>query len=120
MSFLAQHNLAIDDGVDADASDFRKRVRLAMHKTATQIQGEAQTTLTLEQWQKRGRLATTILGVINDPPGIVSASSLWLDAFALSVTQNAVITAVSLDSDIEFQVAAVWDDIAGVSGQDIS
>jgi len=121
MAFLDQHNLAIDDGVDTNAPDFRKRVRLAMHKVATQIQGEAKSSLTLQQWQKRGQLATVILGIFQvSSSSTVAASEAWLDAFALSVTQNATITSASLDSDIEFQVTAIWDDVAGVTGQDLT
>ena len=120
MGFLEQHNLAIE-GTDPDAIDFRKRVRLAVHKAATLIQGEAQATLTLEQWQKRGRLATTVLGVVTDESGnTIAASEVWLDSFALSVTTNATIVSTSTDADIEFQVSAVWDDIAGVSGKDLT
>ena len=116
MAFLEQYNLAIADGADPDAPDFRKRVRLAMHKVATMIQGEAQSSLTLQQWQKRGQLATTILGILqNTASTTVAASEVWIDAFALSVTQNATITSASLDSDIEFQVTAIWDDVAGVT-----
>jgi hypothetical protein len=64
MGFLEQFNLAVDPVADPNAVDFRKKVRLAMHKVATQTQGESQASLTLEQWQKRGQLATTILGVL--------------------------------------------------------
>ena len=119
MGFLEQHNLAIE-GTDPDAIDFRKRVRQAMHKVATLIQGEVQSTKTLQQWQKRGRLATTVLGVLTDESGATKAASeVWLDAFALSVTTNATVV-FDNDANIEFQVTAIWDDIAGVSGQDLT
>lgn len=123
MALLDQHKLAIfvDVTETPDATDFRRRVQVAMHKTAVAVQGEAQSALTLQQWQKRAALATTILGTVADADGaLVAASSAWLDAFALGVVTNASITAASTDNDIEFQVAAIWDDVAGITGQDLT
>jgi hypothetical protein len=111
MSFLNQWKLAIfvDSTTTPDAADFRRRVQVAMSKVALSVAGEPQDTMKYDQWLKRGELATNVL----------RDSLAWLDAFALATVTNASITATSLDSDIEFQVTAEWDDIAGVTGRDL-
>ena len=98
---------------------FRARVQQAMVKVAIDIQGEAPTASPNTD-NKRAALATNVLGVqfAGDPPVAKSGADIWLDTFTLAVTSNATITSASTDGDIEFQITAVWNDIAGVTGRD--
>ena len=129
MAFLDQWKLAMcttvgGNCIQADVDDtvpFRARVELAMVKVATQVQGEPIGTLTARQWTKRATLATNVLSVQTFENGTcLPGSQIWLDTFCLAVTTNATITAASTDADIEFQVTAVWDDVAGVTGNDLN
>lgn len=124
MAALDQWKLAIFvDGTETpDAEDFRRRVQLLAVKVAKLVAGEAQSTFTLQQWRKRGALAATILGtqVVGDPPTAKSGSEIWLDSLALATAENATITAASTDNDIEFTITSAWDDLAGVTGQDLA
>ena len=127
MAFLDQWKLAMCTTPDApclqadvdDCLPFRSRVQQAMVKVATDIQGEAPTASPATD-NKRAALADNVLGtqVVGEPPVGMSGSELWLDTFALAVTSNATITSASSDNDIEFQITAVWNDIAGVTGRD--
>lgn len=123
-TFLDSWKLAnfVDATVTPNATDFRRRVQQAMVKSASLIAGEAQQSLTLQQWQKRAVLATNILGthVGSDPSQAKAGSEVWLDTFANAVANNPTITESSTDGDIEFTVNSVWDDIAGVTGQDLT
>jgi len=81
---------------------------------------------TLEQWQKRADLAANILGTqfSGDPPVAKAGSEIWLDAFALAVAHNPSITATTVtsedDGSVKFTVNSVFDDIARVSGQNLT
>ena len=86
--------------------DFVKKVRVAMCTAATQIVGEAQTTMPFHEWRLRHRLGVAVL---NNPDDYVQR---FLDA----VVTNAAIVTGSIDSDIQFQVNAVFGDVAGVGG----
>lgn len=103
MSFETQADLAVD-------AIFLKKIRVAMAKVAILIAGETQSALTPEQWDKRQALATAVL---NDP-------DVWEAEFAIATVTNEAITGSSLDSDIEFQVTAQWDDMAGVTGRNLT
>lgn len=96
MALLDQYNLTQD-------ADFPKKVRIAMVTAAIQIVGEAQSSMTTNDWRKRHSLGVSVL---NDPDGHIQR---FLDA---TVT-NAAITAASSDNDIQFQVNSVFGDIAG-------
>ena len=116
MSFLQQN-------ITANDATFKQRVEAATVKVAKLVQGEVQSTMTLIQWQKRAELARAVLGVYAYPDG----SPIWLDTFLNAVAANPTIgdttpiTETSpTDNDIEFEVTASWDDIAGVSGEDLT
>ena len=123
MAFLAYHAVSQD-------SQFRNMLKISMAKQATTIQGEAQSSMTLEEWQKRGALATNVLGVHAAPNGTTfqAGVDVYLESFALAVAQNPTIGGEATpyadttqhDNDLDFQVAAVWSDIAGVTGQDLT
>ena len=106
---------------------FRNDLKIAMAKVALQVQGEAISAgpYTDAQWRKRAALATNVLGVQFDQNGVaVPGIDLWIDSFAFAVAQNATIGDQTvpwngLDADMEFQVTAIWDDMAGVTGVDL-
>ena len=123
-TFLDSWKLAnfVDNTETPHATDFRRRVQSASVKVAKLVGGEAQATMTREQWQKRAALANNVLGtqIVGDPPVPTAGSAIWLDTFANAVAQNPSITETSSDGDIEFEVTASWDDIAGVTGADLN
>lgn len=108
------------DGIETpDAEDFRRRVQLAMVRVAKAVAGEIQGTFRGKHWLKRGVLAANILNTqIVDGQALVG-SEIWLDPFANAVADNVSIVATSTDADIEFTIASVFDDLAGVVGSDL-
>ena len=94
-----------DQAVLAADATFRSRVRVAMITAAIQIAAEAKGAQDSTVYQKRQKLVAEVL------PG---GGTNLLDAFCWAVTQNAAIVAVSLDSDIQFQVNSVWNALAGI------
>ncbi len=102
MSFTASFVLSQD-------ATFRGRVQIAMAKTALAIGGEALGVLKPLVWIKRQDFVKVVL----------SAPTEWTNQFALAVCTNDSITALSTDSDIEFMVSSTWDDLAGVTGNDL-
>ena len=102
MGFKEQYDLS-------QSSDFRSKIRVAIAKVATIVQGEAQGAMQIAEWNKRGALATAVL---NEP-------DQWVHPFAIAVVTNAAITGTSTDADLEFQVTAVWSDMAGVLGSEL-
>lgn len=110
-SYELARNAASSEAVSLEQIAYEKQVMIAMAKVATQVQGEAQGSLTLQQWQKRATLAVNV----------VTDLETWLSRFKLAVVaSNASITSSSTDADVEFQVNAIWDDMAGVTGQDLT
>lgn len=99
-----------DQATLADDVTFRTRIRVAIMTAAVQIQGEAKTNLTDAQYGKRQALATAIL---------TTGGSNHIDAFAWAVTTNAAITGASSDADIQFTVNSMWDDLSGVTKNDL-
>ena len=97
MAFTDQFTLSQD-------AVFQGRVKIAMAKAAVDIVGESQESKTTQTHRKRHQLGVAVL---NDP-------DTYLDRFVLAVVTNAVITGASNDGDVEFTVASVFDDIAGV------
>lgn len=96
MAYVDQAALAAD-------VTFRSRVRVAMTTAGVQIAAEAKGAQDANVYGKRQMLAHEVL---------LGSGGNYLDAFAWAVTQNAAITAASLDSDIQFQVNAVWNALA--------
>lgn len=103
MAFVEQITLAKDEA-------FRTRVRMAVMTAAVLVAGEAQNAMSTTAYLKRQGLATKVLAAAG-----YGEHGEMLDMFAWAVAQNGAITAVSLDSDIQFQVNAVWSDCAGVT-----
>lgn len=103
MAYIDQAALAADQ-------TFRDRVRVALATAAVQIMGEDKGSYTDTEYGKRQALASEVLRA--------AASGMYLEAFVWATVQNPAITAASLDSDIQFQVNAVWDDMSGIRGTD--
>jgi len=100
---------------------FKTKVEVGILKVAGQVQGEAMAAMTQAQWRKRASLAQNVIlggGPLIAADGTVIVS--WVDQFSIVVpSANATITLASSDADIEFQIAASWDDMAGVTGEDL-
>lgn len=98
----------LDQAALAANADFQLRLKVAMATAATQISGEAKASLTDAVYAKRQALAA---GVLLEP-------ARWVERFAWAVTSNVAINAQSSDSDIQFTVNSMWNDLAGVTGLD--
>lgn len=101
MSYIATADLA-------NADSFRTRVKMAAVRVAGTVLGEDIAELGQMQAMKRLDLAQRVL---RDPDAV-------LGSFIYPVVANPQIAAVGLeatDGDLEFQVATVWDAVAGVS-----
>lgn len=83
--------------------DFIKRVKIAVKKTATNVVGEAIDPAKLELANKRHKLGYQVL---NGEMTKVFAEAI--------VSNNTDININSTDGDLEFMVATVFNDIAGV------
>jgi hypothetical protein len=92
----------------ARSDDFVFRVRVLVCKAAIAIANEAyggEGQPTAAQHNKRVAFATKVLG---DPDA-------WSIRMAWGVVSNAVITDTSADSDLEFQIASMWNAYAGAN-----
>lgn len=96
MSYLDAANLAND-------LDFRKKVIVAIVTASTNIIGETPS----DNPQKDSARKALGIQVINNP-------NAFVDRFALAVVANPAISEISSDSDIQFTVNSIWDDVAGV------
>lgn len=95
-----------DQAALAANQTFRDQVRVALATAAIQVMGEDQAAYSDTKFGKRQALAYEVIRAAFD--------GAWLEAFVWAVAQNGAITSTSLDSDIQFQVNAVWDDLSGV------
>jgi hypothetical protein len=80
---------------------FVRRVRAAMVKAAVSVASELADTT--ERSRLRRALSVNVFDDLSDYTG----------RFAIAVARNPVMNAASIDGDIEFGVAEVWDAIAG-------
>jgi hypothetical protein len=99
----------VDQATLADDVTFRARIRVAIMTAAVQVQGEAKSGFSDAQYGKRQALATAILA---------TGGSDYIDRFSWAVATNVAVTAASTDSDIQFTVNSMWDDLAGVTEND--
>jgi hypothetical protein len=97
----------VDQAALADDETFRGRVRVAMVTAAINVMGEAKETDD-QIYGKRQALAYQVL----------TNSGSYVDQFSWSVAANVAITASSIDSDIQFTVNSLWDDLSGVRAND--
>lgn len=103
MAYVDQYALGED-------ATFQHRVQVALLVAAKDVQGEAQGTYTVSQHAKRQQLARSVLF---DPVQYVVR-------FARLVATNPVITASSVDGDLQFTLNTLWDDMAGVDASDLA
>lgn len=96
MTYATQATLA------ADAA-FQARVRVAIVTAAVDVMGEAKT-MDDTVFNKRQSFA---FQVISDSAG-------YLERFVWAVVANVAISSGSTDSDIQFTVNSIWDDLSGV------
>jgi hypothetical protein len=101
--------MSFDDSVEIVTDRrFRQRLRLGMTKVALAIIGETVDVGLEARAGKRHALAELIL-----TPEQVERQ---IERFAWATVTNPVITKDSPDNDLEFQISAVFDDLAGVTG----
>jgi len=94
--FLAQAALLKNE-------EFLGRIKIAIKKVATQIEGEVQDPNKPELNEKRHKLGYDVLN--ND------MTQKFAEAI---VSANTDINVNSTDSDLEFMASSIWNDIAGV------
>lgn len=87
---------------------FRQKLRIAVCKTALNVAGETPSN-SFARDEKRNQLAVAILS---------DGAAAKLEAFAYAAASFGSLTAVSTDSDIEFVVSSIFNDLAGVSGRE--
>jgi hypothetical protein len=98
------------DYANANDDSLQQKVRVAAVSAALNIAGEATTTKNTVD-EKRHRLAETVLA-----DGCLDQ----LERFMFAVVATGAITPASTDAQIDTRVAAIWDDLAGVSGRDLA
>lgn len=97
MSFASDYANATDPA-------FQNRVQIAVVKAAANVAGEAQGAMGQVKWIKRHTLAVAVL----------AAPETYVQKFSFGVVREGLVTPASTDADIEFTVASLWDDFAGV------
>lgn len=88
------------------------RIRAIMIKSALSISGEPIAAMTAIQTLKRQQMAHQILNGGGN-----------MNAWSLAVCNNPTVAAAGLnvvDGDLEFTVNSVWDDMSGVTTEDIT
>lgn len=107
MAALDLFNLAQND-------DFQKKVRMYVLKSASSVVGEAATGLGIAQQAKRHALGVAALigGKVGDVT--LSPEQVFM-RFSWAAAAFGTLTNESSDSDIEFVVVSLWDDLAGVA-----
>ena len=101
-SFDSRRGLATDGG-------FLTKVRVAMVKVAVDIAGETPASpANTAKDDKRHALTTLVLA--QGGPGA------FVGIFAEVCAALGTLTTANTDADVEFTVASIWDDLAGVSG----
>jgi hypothetical protein len=101
MALLDQYNLA-------QGAEFRSRVAMAMVVAAKDVQGEAQGALSVDHYRKRQSLARSV----------ILGPAQYVDRFVWLCATNTGLLGTPSDGDIQFTVNSMWDDAAGVDGND--
>ena len=107
----------------AKNAEFRKIVESSIVKAATLISGEDSTALTDSEASKRHDKATSVLN--NSQSQLMgfsyaaAAQSGLNTVITIEDDQSLTYTGTgTLDSDIDFTIASIWDDMSGVSFAD--
>jgi len=100
-----------DQALLAEDTTYRNKVRQAVIYAAMDIQGEAQGATSDEVFGKRQSLASRV---------IQSGGGEHVEAFAwlVSVFNGGIIQANSIDSDFQFAVNSLFNDVAGIRSTD--
>jgi hypothetical protein len=98
VSYTEQAALAAD-------TSFRDKVRVAIVTSAVDVMGVAKGSMSDTVFGKRQSFAYQV----------ISNSNGYVDRFAWSVVANVAITGASTDSDIQFTVNSLWNDLSGVT-----
>jgi len=88
----------------AELPSFQRRVRAAMISAAKDVAAEAIDPQDPQRSQQRRGLALNVFADVEK----------YTHVFSIMVSTNPVITATSIDGDLQFTVNSVWDSIAGV------
>lgn len=103
MAYVDQYALAVD-------ATFLHKVQVAVTIAAKDVQGEPIGSRTATHQAKRQQLAR----------GIILSPTQYTERFGWLVAANPVITGASADGDIQFTVNSVFDDVAGVTDEDLA
>lgn len=93
----------IDQANLAQNPEFIARVQMAMVQAALQVVGEDPTENTLSYYRQSLGLAC------------LQRPTEMAPRFAWAVAANPGVTSAATDSDIQFTIATVWSDLAGVT-----
>lgn len=97
--------------------DLRQRIRMASVQAAFNILGESIGSMQPAEYSKRQALAVKVI----QTAGVGTPDEDLLRMFTWAVCQNVAITSPDApDGDIEFTLASVWSDCAGVTGTDMT
>ena len=102
---------------------FRQRVRMAAVSAAVDVQGEALGDMSPAKYNKRQALAAKVIATAGDGTpdedlkkmfAFVCANNTVTDTWVANNYEEGAIP----DDDIQFTMNSVWDDCAGVTGND--
>lgn len=98
---------------------FRRRVRMAALTAAVAVQGEALGEMSPAKYTKRQDLAHRVIVTagVGTPDDDLLRMFTWVCANATNA-DTWIATETVPDGDIQFTMNSVWDDCAGVTGND--
>lgn len=97
----------------AEAVSFRTRVKVAIVKAAANIVHESPASYTPARAEKRAALARAILA----DPAAYTVLFVWPVVANVSIAANGL---ASSDGDLDYQVSAIFDAMAGVTPEEMS
>lgn len=100
-----------DDFTAANDGALRQKVWMAMHSAALAIVGETPSSNNKRD-EKRHQLGVSVLNAD------FSLDQALLDRFMFAAVANGSLTTSSTDGAIDTRVAAIWNDLAGVTGSE--
>lgn len=98
----------LDKAALASDANFQLKVKVAIATAAIDVGGETQGQMSATVYAKRQALAIDVL----------RESARWVERWAWAIVSNVAIDDASSDSDIQFTVNSMWNDLAGVTGLD--
>ena len=110
--------MAFQDSYDLTSNSvFQVKVHMAVLKSALAVVGEAAGTMGAGQLSKRHDLGAAVLigGTVN---GVAHTPADIQERFRWAVAGLDTITGASSDSDVEWAVNSIWDDLAAVKASE--